>query len=115
MNKIRGWIQKWLGIVALIHRTNELYQLYSDLVSIGVDVHFKSPHMILIYSQLKGGQIRHIEANFASISELNSFVEELKGRFHTEQLTYDFPHGYDRRIFETEEYLKMKESKNENL
>jgi hypothetical protein len=67
--------------------------LYKDLVSIGVDVHFRSPHMILIYSNLRGGQIREIDANFQNIAELQAFVHELRERFNTRKVTYDVPSG----------------------
>ena len=55
MNWLRKKLRCWLGIETDIEKLNVLY---SNLTSIGIDVHFKSPHMILIFSRLKGGQIR---------------------------------------------------------
>lgn len=96
MNYIKNKLSKWLGIKKNADDIAALNSFYEDLVSIGVDVHIKSPSMILIYSHLKGGQIRHIDADFNDLRELNSFVRELKGRFKTETVTYDLPSCIER-------------------
>ena len=69
----------------------KLEKLTNDLVSIGVDVNFKEPHMILIYSRLNGGQIREIPAQFDNLRDLEEFVKELKERYRTKVETWDKP------------------------
>jgi hypothetical protein len=85
---MKNWLKKrlraWLGI-------DSLESEIKDLVNIGVDVHFTHPHMILIYSRLKGGQLRHIDAQFNNIAELNAFVTELRRKFNTRITTWDAP------------------------
>jgi len=98
MNWIKIWLQKWLGILVVADKLDRLVKLHHDLVNIGVDVHFKQPHMILIYSKLNGGQIRHIEADFTNIRELEDFIRELKMRFMTEKITIDAPNEFKRKI-----------------
>ncbi|GAF91586.1 unnamed protein product, partial [marine sediment metagenome] len=63
----------------------------NDLVHIGVDIHFKEPHMILVYTKLNGGAIYHIPANFKDTRDLLSFVRYLKDRYRTQEVTYDAP------------------------
>lgn len=105
MNWIKRKIKKWLGIYEiektqrLLHNDiKEIKETISDLVSIGVDVHFKSPHMILIYSKLNGGQLKHIEADFQSIRELKELVSELRHRYKTKMMTIDKPYNMDWRL-----------------
>lgn len=95
----RKWRQ-WSGLAeekdqrrALQTRVIQLERLYSDLVSIGVDVHFKEPHMILIYSKINGGQLRHIEADFKDLCELNEFTRHLRERYNASSRaeTWDLP------------------------
>lgn len=74
--------------------------LYKNLVSIGVDVHFKEPHMIIVYSNIAGGQIRHIPVHFRNISELNDFCRRLRETYNTDKITYDVPHGFPRKVFD---------------
>lgn len=113
---MRALMRKWLGIESLDASHKNLLQeveqeveklensmrtlerkmcrveeLYKDLVSIGVDVHFKEPHMILIYSRLGGGQLREISANFDTIAELNAFVRTLKAKYNTSYDVWDAP------------------------
>lgn len=77
-----------------------LGELYSDLVNIGIDVHFKEPHMILIYSKLKGGQLKHIPVKLDSLVELNELVKHLKERYSTKKATWDIPYGYNRSLLD---------------
>ncbi len=98
MKWLRLKIRKWLGIAYLGGKVAEvevanasLYRLYEDLTHIGVDVHFKEPHMILIYSRLNGGQLREIPAHFDSLHELNKFTKHLKERYNTRAVTHDTP------------------------
>ena len=93
-------MKNWLGINKVEIEVNKLNRLYTDLTSIGIDVHFKEPHMILIYSHLNGGQIRHIDADFDNISDLNSFVRELKDRFKVTHTIYDRPFGSGSDLYE---------------
>ena len=93
----------WLGIAELNRKINliemkqtSLSKTIEDLVSIGIDVHFTKPSMILIYSKLNGGQIRHIDANFESIRDLDKFIIELQQRFRTEIVTLDTHPGFRR-------------------
>lgn len=99
---LRRKLRKWLGITNieakvidnrafLGSRIVNLEHLCSDLVNIGVDVHFKSPHMILIYSKLNGGQLRHIDVNFRDLKELRDCVEELQYKYNTRDAIYDMP------------------------
>lgn len=99
MNWIRSKIRHWLGISSNETRLNELDSLYSDLVSIGVDVHFRGqPHMILIFSRLKGGQIREISAHFNSLQELNDLCKYLKDRYKPSSTFVDMPYGFRREF-----------------
>ena len=98
----RKW-RKWSGLEeekaarrVLQTRIIDLERLYSDLVSIGVDVHFKEPHMILIYSKINGGQLRHIEASFGNLKELNEFCRSLREKYKTKMQTNDLPPGMPR-------------------
>ncbi len=98
MFSIKNKLRKYLGInevnkkiTSLNHRINYLSTQYKDLVSIGIDVHFKSPHMILIYSKINGGQLKHIDVNFKDLQELLKLVKELKERYNTKVTTYDVP------------------------
>jgi hypothetical protein len=95
VNWIKNKLRKWLGVESQESHIRRLEVLTRDLVSIGVDVHFKEPHMILIYSRLNGGQIREIRADFRDIRELQQFVEELRNRFNTRTVTYDRPRGME--------------------
>jgi len=98
MNWLRNKFRCWLGIernadiiyshekdIAILNGT------IKNLVNIGIDVHFKSPHMILVYSKLNGGQLRHIDADFKDLRELQRFVTELRNRFKTDYTTWDAP------------------------
>ena len=90
---IRQWVLQGLDISVDINvrKLAQLEALYADLVSIGIDVHFKEPHMILIYSKINGGQLRHVEADFQDLRELDAFVEELKEKYQTKATTWDMP------------------------
>lgn len=91
MNWIRKKLRTWLGIERNEEDIETLDRLYSDLTSIGVDVHFKSPHMILIFTKLGGGQIHHIDANFQDLKELNDFVRWLKEKYRPREVYWDLP------------------------
>lgn len=91
-------IKKWLGIRQNDEDIDELFELYKNLVSIGVDVNFKSPHTIIIYSKLNGGMIQHIDVNFKDLKELQIFIEWLKRKYNTEKVWYDVPNDL-RRYF----------------
>lgn len=105
MSWLKRKIREWLGVEDQVERLfasdrslnkqlQWLGELTHDLVSIGVDVHFKEPHMILIYSRLNGGQIREIRADFRNVQDLNEFVKQLQARFNTDSVVWDKPHGY---------------------
>jgi len=100
MKWIKRKLRSWLGIENNQASINDLNRLYSALTSIGIDVHFKEPHMILIFSKLKGGQIRHIDAHFENLSELNHLAKRLKEEYRPRDIFYDFPMGVDKRMFE---------------
>lgn len=91
MEWLKRRLRKWLGVDKLATENMLLTQTIENLVNIGVDVHFKSPHMILIYSKLNGGQLRHIDADFKDIRDLQRFVGDLKARFRTNIDTWDTP------------------------
>lgn len=104
MARFMKWLKDKLGIMALESRLLEenaslqrrihyLEGVYKNLASIGVDVHFKEPHMIVIYSHLGGGQIRHIPAYFNNLTELNEYCRRLRKEFNTERIIFDLPHG----------------------
>jgi len=105
MNWLRNKLRRWLGIThnlelircnekaiselsGIVHATD---QRTKDLVNIGVDVHFKEPHMILIYSKLNGGQLRHISVAIDNTKELQQMVQTLKERYGTRETTWDKP------------------------
>lgn len=115
LNFVQKKLQNWLGITKLNSQTQSLDKRITDtrqhledtckrlsalekftedlhdLAHVGVDVHFKSPHMILVYTKLNGGQIHHIDAEFKTIKELRDFIQSLKARFRTELGTTDWP------------------------
>lgn len=93
MDWIRRKLRQWLGVEKNTQDIKCLSELYGNLVNIGVDVHFKEPHMILIYSRLNGGQLRHIEADFKDLRQLDELVRELKARYRTDRETWDPPQG----------------------
>ncbi len=86
--KIRGWLE----IHHMAHEIEVMKKLHSDLVAIGVDAHFKEESMIIIFSHLNGGQVRHIPARFDNIRDLGRFVEHLKCTFRTDRVFVDAPH-----------------------
>lgn len=90
---LKNKIRKWLGIDENESEIKRLEKLYSDLVSIGIDVHFREPHMILIYSKLNGGQLRHIPVDIGNIPQLEKIVRELKEMYGTTVETWDYPKG----------------------
>ena len=87
--KIRQKIRLWLGVQNNEHKINRLNELYSDLVAIGADVHVRDNNMIFIFSNLRGGQIRHIPMRFDTIKELDEFVRMLKARYRTKRCVID--------------------------
>lgn len=95
MKRFKNWLKAklrhWLEIDELAREVTKLNQVMADLVNIGVDVHFKEPHMILIYSRLNGGQIREVRADFKDMRELMEFVREMKARFNTRSEIWDAP------------------------
>lgn len=95
MEWLKRKLRKWIGldgdVESLKANMKSLENTMQDLVSIGVDVHFKEPHMILIYSRLNGGQLRHIDADFKDIRDLDEFVRALRDRFKTSRETWDVP------------------------
>jgi hypothetical protein len=102
MDWLKNKLKLWLGIHQIEknildqqNQINRLFKLNKDLVHIGVDVHFKSPHMILIYSKLAGGQLYHVDVNFESLIELRNFVMMLKEKYNTDKVICDTPPGYD--------------------
>lgn len=49
---------------------------------------------MFILISLNGGQLRHVLVNFDNLSDLRSFVNELKTRFKTKHGVYDaFPYA----------------------
>ena len=88
---LRMRLRSWLGVEANQSELRALRELHKDLVSIGVDVHFKEQSMILVYTHLGGGQIRHIPGRFDNLSDLRMFVERLRSQFRTDVLTVDAP------------------------
>lgn len=91
MNWLHKKLRKWLGVEQNETDIETLNRLYSDLVSIGIDIHFKNPHMILIFSKINGGQIRHIDADFKDLRELNDFARWLKEKYQTREICWDAP------------------------
>lgn len=93
MGYIKNKIRRWLRLDKIELEIRRLDKLNADLVNIGVDVHFKHPHMVLVYSRLNGGQLRHIDINFSNLNDLEFFVKETKRKYNTEVETWDLPHG----------------------
>jgi len=105
MKTIKFWLREkltgWLGIdEASRHiyrhenKIKDLENVISDLVHIGVDVNFKEPHMIIIYSKLKGGQMRLIPAQFDNLKDLEDYVSYLKEKYKTKMERWDTPPSY---------------------
>lgn len=112
LDLLRQGIRNWLGISynrelilknlehtkrnadiahKLSKQMNVTDQRTKDLVSIGVDVHFKEPHMILIYSKLNGGQLRHISVDLKDIRELRDLIANIEYTYGTNKTTWDTP------------------------
>ena len=94
MEWMRNKLRKWLGIQQNETNIANLDHRLCGLTTMGVDVHFKSPHMILIFSKINGGQIRHVDADFKDLRELNDFTKQLKEKYRPKDIFYDVPHGY---------------------
>lgn len=94
MKWLKNKIQSWLGITENFREIKQLSELYADLTSIGIDVNFKEPHMILIFSKLNGGQIRHIECHFDNLMQLNKLAKELKQRYKPKHIYWDAPYNF---------------------
>jgi hypothetical protein len=96
--KIKIWIRNkliaLLGIAKIQEDVKELYRLNSNLVSIGVDVHFKEPTTIIIVSKVKGGQVRHIPTGIATMEELNRATRMLRKEYNTNDERWDRPPQY---------------------
>ena len=99
MRRLRRALRRWLGIADIAGEVERLSELYANLASIGVDVHFKEPHMILIYSRLNGGQLRHIDVRLENLRELEELVRHLRREYGTDRVTWDLPRGIGRDIF----------------
>lgn len=98
MKWLKNKLRHWLGIESIEKsynkHDNQLFDLnerLSSAMSIGVDVHFKKPHMIIIFSSLKGGQIRHIDTYFNNIKDLELLVKELKLKYKPRNVFWDTP------------------------
>ena len=105
MKWLKNKITKWLGIeedriniscnrgdiIELRKEMRFMKDVYSNLVNIGVDVHFREPSMILVYSKLNGGQLRHIPAKFENLKELNDFVQLVKAEYNAKDVIFDAP------------------------
>jgi hypothetical protein len=110
----RGVVLRWLGLAEaeghipvlaanlrdlqdyhreLKRRVVDIDNFLIDTVHIGVDVTAgkSEKSRIIIYSRLKGGQIREIPADFHDIFEMERFVKELQHRFRTTNVTWDMP------------------------
>lgn len=95
MRKIKHWIRNklisLLKIDEIKEEVKELNRLYTNLVSIGVDIHFREPTTIIIISKLKGGQVRHIPTEITSIRELNNLTAALRHQYRTNRVIWDKP------------------------
>ena len=105
-NKIRCKLIGWLGVDDLVSKYYPLSRrvlaqeiLTKNLVNIGVDVHFKEPHMILIYTRLNGGMIKEIPAHFDNMKQLQEVVGMLKAKFNTDIVSVDAPSGFNTDYF----------------
>ena len=103
MNYLKRKLRNWLGIDKLNRDIGKLYSLNENLVSIGADINFRSPHKIIVMSKINGGQIHFIDANFENIKELKNFVDMLKERYNTSDVTYDGPQQFNNEF--TRKYL----------
>lgn len=103
--KLLRKIKTWLGITKLekeieqLHRDQDalerklrsLDKWTKDVTGMGIDVHFKEPHMILIFTRMGGGQIRHIPVDLQNMRDLNDLVKELKYRYRVVKPFWDCP------------------------
>lgn len=94
------WIKKKLGIFSLEARLSKaegrvelLEKQLANSLEIGVDIHMKTPHMILIWSSLNGGMIKHIETNIKDMRALREMIKEIKNTYGCRNVTFDAPRG----------------------
>jgi hypothetical protein len=88
------------NVVRAENNIDVLQERTENLFNMGVDVHFKSDHMILIYSKLNGGQIRHIDVDVKDMRHLKHICDSLKSAYGIRQTFYDVPYGVDKNWLE---------------
>jgi len=93
MNWLKNKLKSWLGITWTENSIDRLNDLYKNLVGIGIDAHVKSDSMIIIFSKLRGGQVRQIEAKFKNLRELDELARTLKTQYYTDRIWSDIPYN----------------------
>lgn len=93
MNWLKNKLVVWLGLSEMRNDIEKVKQVVGAATTIGVDVNFGSPHMIIVFSKLNGGQIRHIDAQFDGLKELEEFVRVIKERYGARKMVYDMPNS----------------------
>lgn len=65
----------------LFKQVHSQKQTIAELTKMGVDIHFKEPHLIFIVSTVGGGSIRHIPTKIDTMQDLRNMVHDLKERY----------------------------------
>ena len=102
MNKLKKWLQHKLGIAELRGRVNYQQSAIDHLISVlgkesvvGVDVHFKSPSLVIVFTRAAGGQIRIFDADIGSLRALKEFADYIEYRYGISKhdMWFDSPYG----------------------
>ncbi len=110
MNKLKKWLQQELGITELkstiAYQQKAIEHLTSVLggeTVVGVDVHLRSPSLVIVFTRAAGGQIRIFDADIKSLTDLKELADYIEYRYGVERRNIwfdsppDFPHDEIRR------------------
>ena len=88
MNRLTKWVQQKLGIVKLKSTIKYQQQAIKHLTSVlgketvvGVDVHLKSPSLVIVFTRAAGGQIRIFDADINSLRALKELADYIEYRY----------------------------------
>jgi hypothetical protein len=102
MNKLKRRVQQKLGITELTLQVARQRETIEHLTSVlgeetvvGVDVHLKSPSLIIVFTRAAGGQIRLFEANIKSLRDVKEFADYIAYRYGVpkHEIWSDSPYG----------------------
>ncbi len=103
---LRKKLQRWLGVDDLYVEIRLLDRLYSDLVTIGVDVHVhpKNPHNVWIFTPLIG--MHFVETDENVFFTFKDYEEHIRLNSHN----YQKVHSYVKHAFRNPEMKSLLEA-----